>query len=87
MKLHVSDSSFVHHREFSTVHTAVVYVILFCRQLESRIRMEHSDPALTLSASLYDIYHYCMYSGKLLMMDRRTVRNMKSFIPRMNLRN
>ena len=25
--LHVSDSSSVHHQEFSTVHTAVVYVI------------------------------------------------------------
>jgi len=29
-----------------------------------------------LSANLYDIYHCCMYSEKLLMMDRRTVRNM-----------
>jgi len=25
--LHVSDSSFVHHQEFSTAHTAIVYVI------------------------------------------------------------
>jgi len=25
---------------------------------------------------LYDIYHYCVYSEKLLMMDRGTVRNM-----------
>ena len=25
--LHVSDSSSVHHREFFTVHTAIVYVI------------------------------------------------------------
>ena len=28
--LHVSDSSSVHHQEFFTVHTAVVYVIKFC---------------------------------------------------------
>jgi len=28
--LHVSDSSSVHHREFFTVHTAVVYVIQVC---------------------------------------------------------
>ena len=34
--LHVSDSSSVHHQEFFTVHTAVVYVI----QLASRIRTE-----------------------------------------------
>ena len=43
--LHVSDSSSVHHQEFFTVHTAVVYVIQVC----------------------------CMYSEKLLMMDRGTV--------------
>jgi len=38
--LHVSDSSSVHHQEFFTVHTAVVYVIQVCWQLSSRIRME-----------------------------------------------
>jgi len=39
----------------------------------------NSDPARKLSANLYDIYHCCLYSGKLLMMDRGTVRNMYSF--------
>jgi len=36
------------------------------------------DPASKLSANLYDIrvYHCCVYSEKLLMMDRGTVRNM-----------
>ena len=29
-----------------------------------------------LSENLYDIYHCCVYSEKLLMMDRGTVRNM-----------
>ena len=29
-----------------------------------------------LSADLFDIYHCCVYSEKLLMMDRGTVRNM-----------
>ena len=38
------------------------------------------------SFSLY-IYHYCVYSEKLLMTDRGTVRNMQSFIPKINLRN
>jgi len=33
-------------------------------------------PAYKLSAKLYDIYHCCVYSGKLLMMDTGTVRNM-----------
>jgi len=35
--------------------------------------------AVKLSANLYDIYHYCVYSEKLLMMDRGTARSMKSF--------
>jgi hypothetical protein len=33
----------------------------------------HPDPACKLSANLYDIYHCCVYSEKLLMMDRGTV--------------
>ena len=52
----------------------MVYVI----QLASRIRTEfrpdpaqlRPDPVRKLSANLYDIYHCCVYSKKLLMMDR-----------------
>ena len=44
-------------------------------------------PARKLSANLYDIYHCCVYSEKLLMMDRVTVRNMQNFIPKLNLSN
>jgi hypothetical protein len=36
----------------------------------------HPDPARKLSAKLYDIYHPCAYSEKLLMMDGGTVRDM-----------
>jgi hypothetical protein len=43
MKLHVSDCSSVHHQEFLTAHTAMVYVIQVCRQFASRIRMELPD--------------------------------------------
>jgi hypothetical protein len=32
----------------------------------------HPDPACKLSAILYDIYHCCVYSEKLLMMDGGT---------------
>jgi len=42
-----------------------------------RIRMElqfRPDPAHKLSANLCDIYHCGVYSVKLLMMDRGTVR-------------
>jgi len=45
------------------------------------------DQTRKLSANLYDIYHCCVYSEKLLMMDRGTVRNMLSFIPKINFRN
>ena len=69
------DSSSVHRQQFFTVHTAIVYVI----QLAIRIRTElqfRPDPDRKLSANLYDIYHCYVYSEKLLMMDRGTVRNM-----------
>ena len=36
--LHFSDSFSVHHQEFFTVHTAMLYVIQVCCQLASRIR-------------------------------------------------
>jgi len=32
--------------------------------------------SFSLSANLYDVYHRCVYSEKLLMMNRGTVRNM-----------
>jgi len=38
-----------------------------------------TDPAHKLSANLYDVYHCCVYSEKLLMMDRGTVRNTQEF--------
>jgi len=54
----------------------MVYAIqVFCQQA-SRIRTERPDPARQLSANLYDIHHCRVYSEKLLMMDRGTVRNM-----------
>jgi hypothetical protein len=58
----------------------MAYVI----QLAKGIR---KDPARKLSANLYDLYHCCVYNDKLLMMDSGTVRNMQSFIPKINLRN
>jgi hypothetical protein len=35
-----------------------------------------SHKEMVYDAKLYDIYHFCVYSEKLLMMDRRTVRYM-----------
>jgi len=47
----------------------------FAEQLLSRIRMELILLA-SCSEKLYDIYHCCVYSEKLLMMDRGSVQNM-----------
>jgi len=49
-------------------------------------RFAYSLRARKLSANLYDINHSCVYSEKFLMMDRGTVRNMWSLIPKINLR-
>ena len=71
--LHVSDSSSFHHQEFFTVHKAMVHVIQVCW---TACEQFGPDTARELSANLYDIYRCCVYSEKLLMMDRGTVRNM-----------
>ena len=71
--LHVSDSSSVHHQEFSTLHTAVVYVI---QVMLTACEQEHLFVLASCQHDLYDIYHCCVYSEKLPMMDRGTVRNM-----------
>ena len=41
--------------------------------------MECPDPARKLSANMYDMNHCCVYSEKLPMTDRGTVRNMKFY--------
>jgi hypothetical protein len=61
---HVSDSSYFHHQELFSLHSAMLYVIQVCRQLASRIRMQlqfHPGPARKLSTNLYDIYHCWVY--------------------------
>ena len=52
--MHVSDISSVHHQEFFTVHTAMVYLYTQQRYMSY-------------------IYRCCVYSEKLLMMERVTV--------------
>jgi len=68
------DSSSIHHQEFFTVHTAMVYVI--------QVLLTACSQAISKTC-----VYCCVYSEKLLMMDGGTVRNMKSFIPNINLRN
>ena len=52
-------------------HISIV-LLPYKPKLASRIRTElqfRPDPARKLSTNLYDIYHCCVYSDKLLMMD------------------
>jgi len=67
----VSDISSVRHQEFFTVNTTMVYVI----QDQDGTEFQ-SDPARKLSVNQCDIHHCCVYSEKLLMMDRGTVQHM-----------
>ena len=74
--LHISDSSSVHHHEFSTVHTATG----ICHTgYADCLRAGSGCSVLILLASCQQTcmaYHCCVYSVGLLMMDRDTVRNM-----------
>jgi len=45
-------------------------------KFEKSVHLVGFAPAHKLSADLYDIYHCCVYSEKLLMMERGTVLNM-----------
>jgi len=60
-------------RSLFTAHSATVYVIQVCRQLSSRTRMELLGSALQICMT-YTVAQCTV--NKLLMMDRRTVRNM-----------
>jgi hypothetical protein len=61
----------------------MVYVLTACEQDQDGT----GSVLILLSANLYDIYHCCVYSEKLPMLDKGNVRNMWSFIPKINLRN
>jgi len=69
---------------FRTVPLSIIRSFSLCTQqwcmsllcaLLTACEQDH-DGTGQLSANLDDIYHCCVYSGKLLMMDRGTVRNM-----------
>jgi len=68
---HCTHSNGICHAGLSTSHV----------QGQAGIQFQ-PDPARVLSENLHDIYRCCVYSEKHLMMDRGTVRNMQSFIPK-----
>jgi len=55
-------------------------IFLIINQLDALISQIY--PAYKLSANVYDIYHCCVYSEKLPMMDRGIIRNVYSFLPK-----
>jgi len=59
---------------FRTVPPSIIRVF-HCTH-SSGIRHTGLLTARKLPANLYDIYHYCVYSEKLLIMDGGAVRNM-----------
>ena len=56
---------------FRTVPLSIISFSLYTQQWYMSYRFAGS-----FLANLYDIYHCCVYSEKLLMMDGGTVRNM-----------
>jgi len=72
----------LHHANKSHVLIIIIIIIIIiitnrCTNLSNLFLDFRPDPAdRKLSANLYDIYHCWVYSEKLLMMNRGTVRNM-----------
>ena len=83
MPLHVSSTCALHQEVKIALHSLWYHQTYRWPSRERGIYQDQDvtetelpDPARKLSANLYDIYHCCVYSEKLLMMDRGTVRNM-----------
>ena len=75
--LHVSDSFFVHHQEFFTVNTAMLYVIHVCWQLASRIRMFHFGQFLCPSSGVF----HCTHSNGICYADLLTACEQDQDVP------
>jgi len=73
---------------FRTVSLSIIRSLsLYAQQYEYVYVIQVMLTACLASSqhNLYDIYHCCVYSDRLLMMDRETVRNMWSSIAKINL--
>ena len=61
---------------FRTVPLSIIRSLsLYTQQWYMLYRFDDSLQDRKLSSNLYNIYHCCVYSERLLMMDRGTVRN------------
>ena len=59
---------------FRAVPLSFIRSFFYCTLIRTELQFR-LDPVRKLSAELQDIYHCCVYSEKLLIMDRGTVRN------------
>jgi len=60
----------------SIIRSFPLYTQQYIEVILTACEQDQDGTARKLSAILYDIYHCFVYSEKLLMMDRETVRNM-----------
>ena len=71
---------------YAQQYVYVIQVMLSTCQRDQDVTQFHPDPtAVSITCMTYT--YCCVYSARLLMMDRETVRNMESSIPKINLRN
>ena len=66
------------------IKSSSLYIQQWCmsHRFADSLRARSGRNCSSVLIVLCDIYHCCDYSEKLLMMDRGTVRNMQSFIPK-----
>jgi len=70
---------------FQTGFLSIIRSLALYTQQYVQVMLSACSQAVSITS--YDIYHCCVYSTRLLMMDRKPVRNMYSPIPKINLRN
>ena len=58
------------------MHEILTFLLNKTLHVSDSSSVHYQEFVTVQTANLYDIYHCCVYSEKLLMMDRGTVRNM-----------
>ena len=70
---------------FRTVSLSIIRNLALHTQQYTQVMLIACQPAVSITCMTYT--YCCVYSARLLMMDRDTVRNMQSPITKINLRN
>jgi len=69
------------------MHSLLNFISGIKLQVSDSFSVHHQEIFTVHTTMVYVIQVCCVYSEKLLVMDRGTVRNMSSFIPKINFRN